>query len=89
MDSWPAWCKYPLGHYVKTLGEKGDKATETEVRNCTENCHTKWPTERVSINPFKQQALGGLSWINDVCRCSALGRFDISGFSVYCATFDR
>ncbi|CAM9215017.1 unnamed protein product [Hapterophycus canaliculatus] len=31
MDSWPAWCKYPLGHYVKTLGEKGDKATETEV----------------------------------------------------------
>lgn len=31
MDSWPAWCKYPLGHYVKTLGEKGAKATETEV----------------------------------------------------------
>ncbi|CAM9455731.1 unnamed protein product [Pylaiella littoralis] len=31
MDSWPAWCKYPLGHYVKTLGEKGHKATETEV----------------------------------------------------------
>lgn len=32
MDSWPAWCRYPLGHYVKTLGEKGTKATETEVR---------------------------------------------------------
>lgn len=32
MDSWPAWCRYPLGHYVKTLGEKGAKATETEVR---------------------------------------------------------
>eukprot|EP00752_Nemacystus_decipiens_P011314 g10054.t1 len=31
IDSWPAWCKYPLGHYVKTLGEKGEKATETEV----------------------------------------------------------
>lgn len=31
MDSWPAWCRYPLGHYVKTLGEKGAKATETEV----------------------------------------------------------
>lgn len=31
IDSWPAWCKYPLGHYVKTLGEKGAKATETEV----------------------------------------------------------
>ncbi|CAM9627658.1 unnamed protein product, partial [Sphacelaria rigidula] len=31
LDSWPAWCRYPLGHYVKTLGEKGDKTTETEV----------------------------------------------------------
>lgn len=31
LDSWPAWCRYPLGHYVKTVGEKGVKATETEV----------------------------------------------------------
>ncbi|CAM9455950.1 unnamed protein product [Phaeothamnion confervicola] len=30
-DSWPAWCRYPLGHYVKTLGDAGDKAIETEV----------------------------------------------------------
>lgn len=34
IDSWPAWCKCPLGHYVKTLGEKGAKATETEVGQC-------------------------------------------------------
>lgn len=31
MDSWPPWSRYPLGHYVKTLGEKGAKTTETEV----------------------------------------------------------
>lgn len=31
MDSWPPWCRHPIGHYVKTLGEKGAKATETEV----------------------------------------------------------
>ncbi|CAM9533622.1 unnamed protein product [Discosporangium mesarthrocarpum] len=31
MDSWPAWSRHPIGHYVKIVGEKGDKATETEV----------------------------------------------------------
>ncbi|CAM9113155.1 unnamed protein product [Choristocarpus tenellus] len=31
MDSWPAWSRYPTGHYVKTVGEKGEKATETEM----------------------------------------------------------
>ena len=31
IDSWPRDSKYPLGHYVRTLGEVGDKATETEV----------------------------------------------------------
>lgn len=41
MDSWPPWCKYPLGHYVKTLGEKGAKATETEVGTCAVVCAPK------------------------------------------------
>lgn len=31
MDSWPADSKYPLGHYVKTLGKINDKETETKV----------------------------------------------------------
>jgi exosome complex exonuclease DIS3/RRP44 len=31
VDSWPADSKYPLGHYTKTLGDIGDKDTETQV----------------------------------------------------------
>jgi exosome complex exonuclease DIS3/RRP44 len=36
VDSWDAASKYPRGHYVRTLGPIGDKATETEVR-CEES----------------------------------------------------
>jgi exosome complex exonuclease DIS3/RRP44 len=31
IDSWEKDSKYPSGHYVRTLGDVGDKATETEV----------------------------------------------------------
>lgn len=31
IDSWPADSPYPLGHYVKTLGDTGMKDVETEV----------------------------------------------------------
>ena len=31
IDHWPRDSKYPLGHYVRTLGELGDKETENEV----------------------------------------------------------
>ncbi|KAI9907985.1 hypothetical protein PsorP6_002931 [Peronosclerospora sorghi] len=31
IDSWPVDSKYPLGHYVRTLGVIGDKETETNV----------------------------------------------------------
>jgi len=31
IDSWPAESKYPLGHYVKTIGDAGKKDVETEV----------------------------------------------------------
>lgn len=31
IDSWPANSKYPLGHYVSTLGQAGDKEVETKV----------------------------------------------------------
>ncbi|DAZ98034.1 TPA: hypothetical protein N0F65_004524 [Lagenidium giganteum] len=31
IDSWPADSKYPVGHYVRTLGVIGDKETETSV----------------------------------------------------------
>ena len=31
VDSWPADSEWPLGHYVRTLGETGTKDTETKV----------------------------------------------------------
>lgn len=31
IDAWDAHSKHPDGHYVRTLGEVGDKAVETEV----------------------------------------------------------
>ncbi|OQR77660.1 exosome complex exonuclease RRP44-like [Tropilaelaps mercedesae] len=31
IDSWPRHSRYPLGHYVRTLGEIGDKKTENQV----------------------------------------------------------
>ncbi|XJO75197.1 hypothetical protein BDV3_005914 [Batrachochytrium dendrobatidis] len=31
MDSWAKNSRYPSGHYVRTLGDVGDRATETEV----------------------------------------------------------
>jgi exosome complex exonuclease DIS3/RRP44 len=31
IDSWPADSEYPLGHYIRTIGETGVKDVETEV----------------------------------------------------------
>ncbi|TKR80691.1 hypothetical protein L596_014723 [Steinernema carpocapsae] len=31
IDHWPRDSRYPLGHYVRTLGNAGDAATETEL----------------------------------------------------------
>ncbi|KAJ2000388.1 exosome catalytic subunit dis3 [Coemansia thaxteri] len=31
IDSWPKESRYPQGHFVRALGDAGDKATETEV----------------------------------------------------------
>lgn len=32
IDSWAPTSRYPSGHYVKTLGDIGDRETESEVR---------------------------------------------------------
>lgn len=31
IDSWPRNSRYPLGHFVRALGEIGNKTTENEV----------------------------------------------------------
>ena len=32
VDSWDVSSRYPSGHYVRTIGDIGDKETETEAR---------------------------------------------------------
>ena len=31
VDSWDRTLRFPSGHYIKTIGEIGDRATESEV----------------------------------------------------------
>lgn len=33
IDSWPRNSRYPIGHYVRTLGAVGDRDTENEVES--------------------------------------------------------
>ncbi len=50
IDSWPVDSQYPLGHYVRALGQIGDKDTETEVRQGLAALHAN------SCCMWKQQA---------------------------------
>jgi exosome complex exonuclease DIS3/RRP44 len=34
VDSWDCLSRYPSGHYVRTIGEIGDRDTESEVNSC-------------------------------------------------------
>ncbi|KAI9193160.1 uncharacterized protein BJ171DRAFT_431682 [Polychytrium aggregatum] len=38
VDGWPRNSRYPSGHFVKTLGEVGDRDTETEVLLLEHDC---------------------------------------------------
>ncbi|KAK3819830.1 MAG: hypothetical protein J3Q66DRAFT_311579 [Benniella sp.] len=31
IDSWPKTSRFPIGHFIRSLGDAGDKSTETEV----------------------------------------------------------
>ena len=38
IDGWPRDSRYPVGHYVKTIGAIGDRETENEVYHLSKNC---------------------------------------------------
>ena len=40
VDSWEPTSRYPNGHYVRTLGDVGDKEVETQVRLPRAVAHT-------------------------------------------------
>jgi exosome complex exonuclease DIS3/RRP44 len=51
VDSWDVLSRYPSGHYVRTIGDIGDKDTETEVVLIENDINTR---------PFSTQVLACL-----------------------------
>ncbi|KAH7283674.1 hypothetical protein KP509_34G018800 [Ceratopteris richardii] len=51
VDSWDISLRYPLGHYVKTIGDIGDRATESEVLMIENDINNR---------PFSEQVLACL-----------------------------
>lgn len=39
VDSWDRQSRYPSGHYVRTIGEIGDRDTESEVWHLLLDCY--------------------------------------------------
>ncbi|KAJ1964635.1 exosome catalytic subunit dis3 [Dipsacomyces acuminosporus] len=64
IDSWPKESRYPHGHFVRALGDAGDKATETEVLLLEHD---------VPFTPFTKNVLADLpaegdKWLFDPVR---------------------
>ncbi|KAJ2087906.1 exosome catalytic subunit dis3 [Coemansia sp. RSA 986] len=82
IDSWPKESRYPLGHFVRALGDAGDKATETEVlllehdvpfQPFTQNVRADLPTEGAKwlFDPIRDQlACGKRRDLRDLDVCS-------------------
>lgn len=74
IDSWPRGSRYPLGHFVRSLGEIGDKETENEVLLLEHDV----PHSKFSENVLK--CLPTLPWEiteEDVCQRVDLRHIDI------------
>lgn len=77
MDSWAKNSRYPSGHFVRNLGEVGDRKTETDVLLLEHD---------VPFSPFSKQVLDclpseGESWVvkDDL---HLVGRIDFRGLDV-------
>ena len=52
LDAWPAWSRWPQGHYVATLGSSGDKSVETAVLLREHDIATgEWSSELLACLP--------------------------------------
>lgn len=52
IDQWPRHSRYPLGHFVRALGQLGDKETENEVLLLEHDVpHSKFSKEVLSFLP--------------------------------------
>lgn len=52
IDSWPRYSRYPQGHFVRALGNIGDKDTENEVLLLEHDVpHSRFSNEVLSFLP--------------------------------------
>lgn len=77
IDHWPKDSKYPIGHYVKTMGDIGDNKVETDIVLMEND---------IDNSPFSQKVLACLppereGW--KVEPCHFLGRTDCTGLTVF------
>ncbi|XP_001601829.1 exosome complex exonuclease RRP44 [Nasonia vitripennis] len=74
IDSWPRNSRYPLGHFVRALGEIGDKDTENEVLLLEHDVpHSRFSDEVLSFLPK-------LPWViteSDVAQRRDLRHIDV------------
>ncbi|PVV03279.1 hypothetical protein BB560_002246 [Smittium megazygosporum] len=61
IDSWPVESKYPLGHFIKVIGNAGDQSTETEVLLLEHDV----PYYEFSPKVLSDLPIEGESWIFD------------------------
>ncbi|OMJ22030.1 Exosome complex exonuclease RRP44 [Smittium culicis] len=64
LDSWPADSRYPLGHFVRSLGSAGDKNTETDVLLLEHDV----PYYEFSSNVLSDLPPEGANWLFDPDR---------------------
>lgn len=76
LDSWPAGSKYPLGHYVRTLGPIGDREAETAALLEEHDI----PTGRFSSAVMA--CLPPANWIVTPATATANGRRDLRSVCV-------
>ncbi|TYZ66284.1 hypothetical protein PybrP1_006340 [[Pythium] brassicae (nom. inval.)] len=74
IDSWPADSRFPLGHYVRTLGVIGDKETETNVLLLEHDI----PTDQFSDEVMR--CLPPEDWT--ITAANSAGRRDLRGLPV-------
>ena len=79
VDGWDVTSRFPRGHYVRTLGPVGDKATETEVillehdvaaRPFSSDVLACLPPANWAITPANSIGRTDLRGVEDVCVCS-------------------
>lgn len=76
VDDWPPDSLYPTGHYIRTLGQIGDLATETEV------LLLEWDVNTAPFTPAVHDCVPPLPWSVSQADHDAPYREDLRGVCV-------